>query len=356
MTNRLEKLAASLPEDLDAALITSDCNRLYYTGLASSAGTLLVTRRGSVFLIDSRYIEVARNTVHNCEVVLLEKMGEQLRSLVKRYGLRRIGIESGYCTVSQFLSWKKELPECELVMDERVNDLICRQRMVKDEGELALIRQAQELTDRSFDYICGFIRPGMSEKEIALELEFYSRRIGSEGPSFEFIVVSGPNSSLPHGVPGQRKVEKGDFITMDFGCIIGGYHSDMTRTVALGEPDGEMRRVYATVLEANRRSMAAVAPGVKCADVDKVARDIIYGAGYEGCFGHGLGHGVGVEIHEADRFGMSSKGECMPGMVMTIEPGIYLEGRFGCRIEDMIYITAEGCINLTASNKELIIL
>lgn len=356
--NRLEVLTAALPEELDAAIISSTCNRMYYTGLASSDGTLLVTRRGSVFIIDSRYVEVARKTVCGCEVVLQDHLENQLCAFAQQYGLRRIGIESTTCTVSQFASWKEALSSvgCEVMMDNRVSDLIAGQRMIKNETELSLIRKAQELTDRSFDHICGFIRPGMTEREIALELEFYSRKIGSEGPSFDFIVVSGPNSSMPHGVPGERKVEKGDFITMDFGCIVGGYHSDMTRTIALGEPDEEMKRVYQTVLEANCMAIAAVKAGVPCAGVDKVARDIIDAAGYAGCFGHGLGHGVGVEIHEAPRFSRMAAGECVPGMIVTVEPGIYLEGRFGCRIEDMIYVTSNGCINLTASSKELIVL
>lgn len=355
--NKLAQFVKKLPEDLDAALISSDCNRLYYTGMESSAGTLFVTREQCYFIIDFRYIEVARRKVQDCEVILQEKLGEQLRELAQKHHVRRVGIESENCSLKTFLSYREMLPDCEIAMDNALTELIAAQRMIKDEAELDWIRRAQDLTDRSFEYICGFIKPGQTEREIALELEFYSRKLGSECASFDFIVVSGPNSSLPHGVPGERTVRKGDFITMDFGCVVGGYHSDMTRTVALGEPDSEMKKVYETVLRANRTSMAAVRAGAECAQIDRIARDIIeVEAGYQGCFGHSLGHSVGVQIHEAPGFASSCKTLCQPGMIMTIEPGIYLEGRFGCRIEDMIVITENGCVNLTKSNKELIIL
>lgn len=353
---KLSQLVSKLPQDVDAVLITSPHNRFYYTGMSSTAGTLLATREGSYFIIDFRYIEAARAKVSSCEVILQDKLGDQLRDLVAKHHVKRVGLESGSCSLKSYLSFKEMLPECELLVDNRITDLIDRQRMIKDEEELSRIRRAQALTDKGFEYICERIRPGMTEREIALDLEFYTRREGSEEASFDFIVVSGKKTSLPHGVPGDNVIQKGDFVTMDFGCVIEGYHSDMTRTVAVGEPSEEMRRVYDTVLEANLRALAAVKAGVPCIEVDKVARDLIYGAGYEGCFGHGLGHSVGIQIHEDPRFSPVGVGNCEPGMIMTIEPGIYLEGRFGCRIEDMIYITQDGCINLTASPKELLIL
>ena len=182
------------------------------------------------------------------------------------------------------------------------------------------------------------------------------RRMGSEGVSFDFIVVSGKNSSLPHGVPTDKVVERGDFVTMDFGAVVGGYHSDMTRTIAVGEASDEMRLVYDTVLKAQLESEKVIRAGAVCQDVDKVARDIINAAGYEGCFGHGLGHSVGVEIHENPAFSPRCETVLKPGMVMTVEPGIYLENKFGVRIEDMVYVTETGSLNLTTSKKELIIL
>jgi Xaa-Pro aminopeptidase len=186
-------------------------------------------------------------------------------------------------------------------------------------------------------------------------MEFFMRRMGSEGVSFDFIVVSGKNSSLPHGVPTDKLVQVGDFLTMDFGAVVGGYHSDMTRTVAVGSASDEMRLVYDTVLKAQLESEKAIRAGAVCSDIDKIARDIIYGAGYEGCFGHGLGHSVGVEIHESPAFSPNCSAILRPGTIMTVEPGIYLENKFGVRIEDMVYVTEEGSINLTASPKHLII-
>lgn len=354
--NKLNVLMKNFPEDLDAVLINSSCNRLYYTGMESSDGTLLVTRKKSYFIIDFRYIEAARKKVQNCDVLLQDKLEGQLRKITDADHLHRIGIDSENCSVKEYLRLCEMLPECEIVLDNRVTDCIHQQRMVKDENELSNIKKAQALTDDSFSYICGYIKEGMTEKQVALELEFYSRKIGSECASFDFIVVSGEKTSLPHGVPGERVIKKGDFVTMDFGCVINGYHSDMTRTVAVGEPSEEMKKVYDTVLQANLKSMAAVKAGVANVEVDAIARRLIEDAGYKGCFGHGLGHSVGVEIHEEPRFSPTGKGECQAGVIMTIEPGIYLEGRFGCRIEDMIMITDNGCINLTHSPKELIIL
>lgn len=356
MMSKLETLMSRLPQDVDAVILNSEHNRLYYTGLASSAGTLLVLREKAYFIIDFRYIEVAKKKAQGCEVLLQQKLGEQLRQLTGKHGVKRIALESENCSVKEYTSFCRMLPECEILTDDRVNAVITEQRMIKDEHELSLIRQAQELTDRSFEYILDYISPGKTEREIALELEFYSRKIGSEGPSFEFIVVSGPNSSLPHGVPGERVVQNGDFITMDYGCLIEGYHSDMTRTIAVGAPSDDMKAVYDKVLEANLKAIDAIKAGEPCNKIDAVARDLIAAAGYGGCFGHGLGHSLGVQIHEDPRFNPTDETVCVPGMMMTVEPGIYLEGRFGCRIEDTVYITENGCIDITKSPKELIVL
>lgn len=218
------------------------------------------------------------------------------------------------------------------------------------------MKEAQRLTDETFKYITARIEEGRTEREIMLDMEFYMRRLGSEGVSFDFIVVSGKNSSLPHGVPTDKKVERGDFITMDFGAVVGGYRSDMTRTVALGSIDDEQKKVYDTVLKAQLAGIKAVKAGVVCKDVDKISRDIIYSAGYEGCFGHGLGHSVGIEIHERPLFNTRCDTVLKAGMVMTVEPGIYIENKYGVRIEDMVYVTENGCIDLTNSPKELICL
>ena len=239
---------------------------------------------------------------------------------------------------------------------DRFDKALRDMRSVKNEDEINAIKAAQKMTDDTFTYIIERISAGRTERDVMLDMEFYMRRMGSEGVSFDFIVVSGKNSSLPHGVPTDKKIENGDFLTMDFGAIVNGYHSDMTRTVAVGNISEEQRRVYDTVLKAQLAAIDAVKPGVVCRDIDKIARDIIYGAGYEGCFGHGLGHSVGVEIHEKPLFNTRCDTVLKEGTVMTVEPGIYLENKFGVRIEDMVVAVKDGCKILTNSRKDLIIL
>ena len=356
--DRIEALLKKLPQDVDGAIITSSVNRSYLTGLRSSAGVVLVTRQGCYALLDFRYIEVAKKTIRNCEVILQDKLEEQLPELVKKHGIRRVALETGYQTIGEMTRYQKMLPEVEFLTDSRGNDAILELRKVKDEGELAAIRAAQKVTDTAFTAILDFIKPGKTEREIAAELEYLMKRNGGENPAFDTICVAGPNSSMPHGVPGDRPVQDGDFLTMDFGAMVDGYCSDMTRTVAIGHVTEEMDKVYHLVLEAQLASIAKIAPGVPCFDVDAASRDLIYGAGYEGCFGHGTGHSLGLEIHEEPRFSHTVKKEvlCQPGVVMSIEPGIYLSGRFGCRIEDIALITDTGCEVLTHSPKELIVL
>ena len=356
--NRIQELITRIPEDLDAVLITSSVNRQYYTGMHSSAGMLFATRQKTYFLIDFRYIELAKKTVRDAEVILQHETGkDQLQEIVQRDNIKKVGIESGRLTVSDYIKFQEYLAPAEIAFDNSVNETIEKQRRIKSEQELKAIETCQELTDRTFTHILDFIREGRTEKEIALEMEFFMRKNGADDVAFSTIVVSGVNSSMPHGVPSDKKVKKGDFVTMDFGAEIGGYRSDMTRTVAVGQVDDEHRRLYDTVLKAQLAALDAVAVGKVCSDIDKVARDLIYGAGYEGCFGHGLGHSVGLEIHESPRFSTTCSDICEPGLIMTVEPGIYLEGRFGCRIEDMIYITPSGQVkDLTKSPKELICL
>lgn len=352
--DRIEKLMKSIPSDLDSVLITSSVNRRYYTKLPSSAGILLITREQAYFLIDFRYIEVARNTIKNCKVLLQEGDGrDQLREIVAKHGLKKIGIESGYLSVAGYLQYKEMLAPAELSFDNRITELIARQRMIKSADEVRAMQQIQDLTDRTFTHILDFIKEGRTEREISLELATHLSKLGSDEVSFSLIVVSGVNSSLPHGVPSDKKVERGDFVTMDFGGKIDGYCSDMTRTVAIGEISEEQKRVYDTTLKAQLAALDAIAVGKTCREIDAVARDIIYGAGYEGCFGHGLGHSLGLEIHENPRFSTSSDAIVEPGLVMTVEPGIYLEGKFGCRIEDMVYIKEDGILNFTHSPKQL---
>jgi Xaa-Pro aminopeptidase len=275
--------------------------------------------------------------------------------LCAQYGIRELFIEANSTPVSRLAALRRDLPDLTVSDSDRFDAIIAEMRSIKTAAELANIREAQRMTDETFTYILNHIRPGRTEKEIMLDMEFYMRRLGSEGVSFDFIVVSGKNSSLPHGVPTDKPIERGDFVTMDFGAVVNGYHSDMTRTVAIGIVSEEQKRVYDTVYAAQKASLDLIRPGVSCFDVDRVARDMIYQAGYEGCFGHGLGHSVGVEIHENPSCNTRCQEILRPGIVMTIEPGIYLENKFGVRIEDMVYLTETGNENLTKSEKKLLI-
>ena len=354
MEDRIRRLAEKLPEGTDAALITSGVNRRYYTGMKSTAGLLFLTRDAAYFIIDFRYIEAARRGVRGAEVLLQEKLGEQLSGLAKRHGVKTIAVEAEYMTIGEFLRYQTLLPGCELQFTGAFSELVRSQRIYKSPGEIEKLRTAQEIADHAFADILDIIRPGISEREIALELDSRCRRYGGEGASFDTIAVSGPNTAMPHGMPGERKVQPGDFITMDFGTLYDGYCSDMTRTVAAGKVTQGMKRVYETVLAAQKAAMEIIRPGARCSDVDRAARGLIGSAGYEGCFGHGLGHSLGLVIHEEPRFSPGDGTLLEPGMVLSVEPGVYLEGKFGCRIEDVVVITKDGFENLAKSPKELI--
>ena len=356
--NRIEKLSKALPEGADAALITSDVNRRYFTGLGSSAGTLLAFRDAAYFIIDFRYIEVAKATVTGARVMLQEKLTEQLDTLLKKHGAQTVAIETDYLTVGTLEQYRQKLSGYEFLTESTLNDAILSMRSVKEPQELECIQKAQAITDAAFWEILDFIKPGKTEKEIAAYLEYCMRRRGADGLAFETIAAGGPNSAKPHAVPGDRPLQTGDFFTLDYGASWGGYCSDMTRTVAVGEPTEEMRRVYQTVLDAQCLGIRTAQVGVSCRAVDEAARELIYKAGYEGCFGHSLGHSVGLEIHEMPGFSPSIDPQtlCREGMVITVEPGVYLEGRFGVRIEDMVWFAPDGTKDLTNSPKELIIL
>lgn len=350
MRKRIERIMQRLQSD-EALLITSDVNRRYLTGFASSAGVLVITSESAAFLVDSRYIESAKKELAFLPLV---KMGSATDFLNNREGIKKVYIEAESMSLESFSALQKRLKEKELSADAKWSALLREMRAVKDSEELSSIREAQKITDEGFAHILSFIKEGKTEREIALELEFFMRKKGSEGVAFDFIVVSGENSSMPHGVPTERAVRKGDFITMDFGAVVNGYRSDMTRTVAIGEVSPEQEKVYNTVLAAQEAALKAIKNGAACKEVDKAARELISAAGYGAAFGHGLGHSVGLEIHESPSCSPSSEALLKSGMLMTVEPGIYLENRFGVRIEDLVCVTDDGYINLTQSEKKLI--
>ena len=329
---------------------------MYLTGFESSAGTVIITPERAVLLIDFRYFEKAKATVKHLEVILAVKTAEQMKEIFAKEEISLIYVETDRINLESYKGLCKALLNITVSKKAKLSNEILKLRSVKSLQEIESIKQAQSLTDKAFEHILDFIKSGKTEKEIMLEMEFFIRKSGSQGVSFDFIVVSGKKSSLPHGVPAEKKVENGDFITMDFGAVVSGYRSDMTRTVALGYADDEMREVYNTVLLAQTEALKAIKPNVKCKDIDKIARDIIANKGYGECFGHGLGHSVGLEIHESPSFNTRDNTLLKEGMVLTVEPGIYIEDKFGVRIEDMVYITDNSYDNLTASPKELIIL
>ncbi len=350
------KILQEMLDSKTAAVISSDQNRFYLTEFNSSAGTVVVTENKAVLLIDFRYFEKASKTVKNLEVRLCRKLYPEINDILKKENIENVIIESAYTTIDSFQRIKTNLADFNILDDSRLSDKLTELRQTKNQAEIEFIKKAQKITDDAFSHILNFIKVGVTEREIALELEFFMRRKGSEGVAFDTITVSGKNSSLPHGVPSEKPINNGDFITMDFGAVCSGYCSDMTRTVAVGFASEEQRRIYDTVLKAQAVALKHIKPLTPCNEVDKAARDIITYAGYGEYFGHGLGHSVGIEIHENPACNTRDITPLKSGMIMTVEPGIYLPDKFGVRIEDMVLVTDDGYENLTKSPKELIIL
>ena len=355
MIKDLQKLLGEQAQNT-CALIISPENRKYFTGFESSDGFLIVSENRAVFLTDGRYIEAAEKQISNCEVKLLGKTYPQIAEILKEMNCNRLLVESTRMTVSTYNSLKGVLKKIPVSTDTTLDTIINTLRSVKTEIEVENIIKAQRIAEDAFNHILNFIKVGVTEKEIALELDFYMLRHGGEGLSFETIAVSGANSSMPHGVPSNKKIENGDFITMDFGTIINGYHSDMTRTVAVGFATDEMKNVYDTVLKAQQNCLDNIKAGISCKDGDEFARSVIRNAGLGQYFTHSTGHGVGVEIHEFPNLSPASDSVLQVGNIVTVEPGIYIPEKFGVRIEDMALITENGCRNLTNAKKDLIIL
>lgn len=351
----IKKLQKKLKDTREGILITSEENLRYFTGFHTSNGLLFVTESKALFLTDSRYIEAAQSKIKNCRIMELKRLSEQTDDIIKAIGeAEKFLVESEKMTVSELKLFRKALKPLRLTTIG-ADKIISSLREIKDEAELDNITKAQRIAEKAFDNILGFIRPGVTEKEIALELDYFMLRNGADALSFETIAVSGKKSSMPHGVPDEKIVEKGDFITMDFGAVVNGYHSDMTRTVCVGQPSDKQKEIYNTVLKAQLSALQKVSAGTPARDVDAAARDVIKNAGYGEFFRHSTGHGVGIEIHEYPTVSYLSKTILQKGNIITIEPGIYIPDMFGVRIEDMVYVTDEGCINLTNSPKELII-
>lgn len=336
-----------------AALITAESSRRYLSGFEASDGFIVITSAEAVFFADSRYIEAAEKQIKNMDVLLFSGLAS-IKEYFEKEKIACVFIEAEAVTIEELKAYKKAFG-IKISKSSILSNTLKKARMLKSECEIESLKAAQSITDDAFSHILSFIKVGVTEKEIALELEFFMRKMGSEGVSFDTIAVSGENGSLPHGVPSERRVKIGDLITMDFGAVINGYHSDMTRTVAVGKINEAQKAAYETVLKAQKEALLAIRAGQKCADIDRIARDII-NRNHSGAFSHALGHSVGLEIHEEPNFSPKSKAVLKENMVLTVEPGIYLPNKFGIRIEDMIVVRKNGIENLTKSPKDLIVL
>ena len=317
---------------------------------------LLIFKECAYLIIDFRYIEKARNTVKNCTVMEQENLTEQINSLMKKHNAKSLAVESMDMTLSRMSFLEKKFPDIEFIKSDELSNNIYDMRTIKSTEEIEKIHKAQKIAEKAFDEILGFIRPGVTEREIALKLDNCMLENGAEGLSFETIALAGANTSMPHGVPGNYKVKNGDFVLMDFGAVYDGYHSDMTRTVCVGQSSEKMGKIYDIVLKAQLEALKKVKSGITGSELDGYARDIIDESGYGDFFGHSLGHGVGMEIHEFPTASSKSETILKENMVVTVEPGIYLPGEFGVRIEDFVVVTENSHQNLTNCPKKLIIL
>lgn len=353
---RTDSVRAALVErNLEALLVNKPENVAYLSGFTGSAGWLLITGSRAILITDFRYVEQATAQAPHFEVLKpATTVPALLAQLCEELQVQRLGIEGDHVTVDAHRSYEQALGGSELVPATGLVEAI---RMVKDEGELAVMRRAAAIADEAFTYILGRILPGVAEREIALELEFKMKRLGADDLAFDIIVASGVRSSLPHGRASEKLIEAGDLVTMDFGAVYQGYCSDMTRTVMVGEPSDKQREIYEIVLEAQKRGVAACRAGMTAKELDEVCRGYIREKGYAEQFGHGTGHGVGRYIHEGPSVSVRGEKDMLqPGMIVTIEPGIYLPGWGGVRIEDMVLVTEQGCESFSHSPKELLIL
>ena len=350
----LEKYLSLLNGEVDGLLLTSRYSRHYGAEFDIAEGVAIVARAGCRYFTDSRYIESAESNLKGFEVLMTDRQHtpfQRLNDAIADFGVTTLGYDEDYLTVAELQGYEKNLNAKLVPFNKPIFDF----RASKEEWEIDLMKKAQAITDKAFEEVLPRIRVGMSELELQAELIYCMYKNGGTGLAFDPIVVSGPNTSLPHGVAGERKIQAGDFVTMDFGASYMGYCADMTRTVAVGFATEEMKKVYSIVLEAQNSAIAATKAGVTGAYVDGVARKVIEDAGFGENFGHGYGHSLGLEIHEAPNMNTRNQ-EPLPAMaVCSAEPGIYLPGKFGVRIEDVTILTEDGAIDITASPKKLII-
>ena len=356
--NHFDKIAAALPAvGLDGVLLTGEHNRFYASGFASTGadGVALVTQKGNFYFTDSRYIEAVENVVENAAIGMVRRgkgYVAWINEAIELTGIKRVGFEDETMTVAGHRLYSETLRAELLPASSFMQNL----RAQKDARELECLEQAQRIAEKALAQILTELRPGITEKEVAARLQYLMLHFGAEKMSFDPIVAGGPNGSMPHAVPTDRELRSGEFVTMDFGCVYRGYCSDMTRTVAIGQPTEEMKKVYDTVLSAQLAGLATARAGATGAEIDGAARRVIEEAGYGEYFCHSFGHGVGVEIHESPSAAPGNDQSLPAGSVISAEPGIYLPGRFGVRIEDVVVLEEGGCRNITRACKQLLCL
>ena len=350
----IEKYLSLLDGEVDGLLLTSRYSRHYGAEFDISEGVAIVTKKGSRYFTDSRYIESAEAGIQHFEVLPIDRtVGyyTRLNDAIRDFGVTTLGYEEAYLTAEELMGYQEHLKAKLVPFNKQISGF----RATKEPWELELMIKAQEITDKAFAEVITRVKPGMTELELQAELIYCLYKNGGMGLSFDPIVISGPNTSMPHGVAGDRVIREGDFITMDFGVLYKGYCSDMTRTIAVGYATEEMKEVYNTVLKAQEAAIAATKAGVIGRDIDAVARGIIADAGYGQYFGHGYGHSLGLEIHELPSPNPSNPNPMPANAICSAEPGIYIPGKFGVRIEDATIITENGVIDITKSPKNLII-
>lgn len=351
--DRYEKVKKILAEkELDSILVSNEHNMRYLSGFSGATGYLYLSGNKKVLLTDFRYTIQAEEEAKDYQIIEVnKKYSEHIEELLDSEQGKKVGFEGKDLLYYDFSKWKEAMPNITWIpLEDELSNL----RIVKTPIELSSIEKAEAIGDKAFSDILNLIKPGMTELEIAAHLEFSMKKYGAKNLSFDTIVASGIHSSMPHAVPTNKKIEKGDFITMDFGCVCEGYCSDMTRTIVVGKASAEQKKIYQTVLDAQLAALDFIKAGYKGKEIDAVARRIIDDGGYKGCFGHGLGHSVGLFIHESPRLSPSEERIIQANVTETVEPGIYIKGFGGVRIEDLVVVTEDGCRNLTHSEKGLI--
>ncbi|GAE36328.1 M24 family metallopeptidase [Halalkalibacter akibai] len=352
--SRIEKLRSKLRDhEIDGLLVTSTYNRQYLTNFTGTAGVAIISEQKAIFITDFRYVEQAKEQATGFEIVQhTGPIFEEVAKQVAKLGLKQLGFEQSHLTYEAHQTYAKAIETASLVP---ISGLVEDLRLIKDTQEIKMIQDAADIADAAFTHILTFIKPGVTELAVSNELEFFMRKQGATSSSFDIIVASGYRSALPHGVASEKVIEKGELVTLDFGAYLKGYCSDITRTIAVGEVSSELKTIYNTVLEAQLLGMKGIRPGITGKQADALTRDYITEKGYGEYFGHSTGHGLGMEVHEGPGLSMKSNTVLAPGMVVTVEPGIYIAGVGGTRIEDDTLITPEGNKTFTHSTKELLI-